>query len=124
MRTRGERARAGDTSEQRSPPWPRVGSRSEYQKRIMMNMSDHSETTFSYRAPDALSVAIIGDFTHWQRQPVNLHRHADGLWQTTLRLTPGSHHYTFLIDGKWRDDAEYNLQVRRPRQIVMVCGEA
>lgn len=67
--------------------------------------------TFSFTAPDARSVLLVGDFTHWQQKPVSLRRQAGGVWETTLELSPGTHHYRFLVDGEWRDDPECTLRV-------------
>jgi 1,4-alpha-glucan branching enzyme len=91
----------------------------------MKSTSQH-ETTFSYKAPSALSVMLIGDFTHWQRHPISLQKQPDGIWQTSLPLPAGEHRYTFLIDGKWRDDDEFKLQVTEPRSmpVFAMCGEA
>ncbi|MGA2555511.1 MAG: isoamylase early set domain-containing protein [Verrucomicrobiota bacterium] len=62
--------------------------------------------TFSFAAPTAKNVQLAGDFTHWQKQPINLQKGADGIWRITLELSPGEHHYRFLVDGQWRDDPE------------------
>jgi 1,4-alpha-glucan branching enzyme len=70
--------------------------------------------TFSFRAPEALSVQLVGDFTQWQERPVNLQKGADGVWQTTVSLPPGTHHYRFLVDGEWRDDPECTLRTPNP----------
>ncbi len=70
--------------------------------------------TFSFRAPDAMSVQLVGDFTQWQERPVNLHRGMDGVWRTTVDLGPGIHHYRFLVDGEWRDDPECVLREPNP----------
>jgi 1,4-alpha-glucan branching enzyme len=70
--------------------------------------------TFSFRAPDALNVQLVGDFTQWQERPVNLQKGADGLWQTVVSLPPGTHHYRFLVDGEWRDDPDCALRAPNP----------
>jgi len=70
--------------------------------------------TFSFRAPDAMSVQLVGDFTHWEEQPINLHKGADGIWRTTVILGSGTHHYRFLVDGEWRDDPECTLREPNP----------
>jgi 1,4-alpha-glucan branching enzyme len=70
--------------------------------------------TFSFRAPDAMSVQLVGDFTQWQERPVNLHRGMDGVWRTMVELGPGIHHYRFLVDGEWRDDPECVLREANP----------
>ena len=70
--------------------------------------------TFSFNAPDALSVQLVGDFTHWQKSPINLRKQSDGTWGTSVELAPGTYHYRFLVDGQWRDDPECTLRVANP----------
>ena len=70
--------------------------------------------TFSLTAPGASSVMLVGDFTHWQKGPLHLRQEAGGIWRVTIPLTPGEHHYRFLVDGEWRDDPECTLRVANP----------
>lgn len=70
--------------------------------------------TFSFQAAEALSVQLVGDFTHWQREPINLKRDPDGIWQTTIRLKPGKHNYRFLLNGQWQDDPACTIRVANP----------
>ena len=70
--------------------------------------------TFSLKAPAALSVTLVGDFTHWQKNPVSLRKEAGGIWRVTVPLEPGEHHYRFLVDGEWRDDPECAVRVPNP----------
>jgi 1,4-alpha-glucan branching enzyme len=70
-----------------------------------------SAQDFFFRAPEASSVQLVGDFTHWQRQPINLVKQADGVWRTSVPLAPGTHHYRFLVDGAWCDDPECTLRI-------------
>jgi 1,4-alpha-glucan branching enzyme len=69
---------------------------------------------FSFRAPEAVSVQLVGDFTHWQEKPISLKKEAGGLWHASVELTPGEHHYRFLVDGEWRDDPECRMRVPNP----------
>jgi 1,4-alpha-glucan branching enzyme len=69
---------------------------------------------FSFTAPTAMSVQLVGDFTHWKDQPINMKKGADGVWRTTVDLRPGTHHYRFLVDGDWRDDPECTVNVPNP----------
>jgi 1,4-alpha-glucan branching enzyme len=73
-----------------------------------------SKQAFAIRAPSALSVQLVGDFTHWQKSPVQMRKEAGGLWRATVELAPGLHHYRFLVDGEWRDDPENTLRVPNP----------
>lgn len=70
------------------------------------NMTGFQEETqkFSYHTPGAHSVQLVGDFTNWAERPIPLRREPNGVWQTAVRLEPGTHHYRFLVDGQWRDD--------------------
>ena len=69
---------------------------------------------FAFRAADALSVQLVGDFTDWQKRPVNLAKDPDGVWRVKVQLKPGIHHYRFLVNGEWRDDPECTLRVANP----------
>jgi 1,4-alpha-glucan branching enzyme len=59
---------------------------------------------FSFAAPTAKRVQLVGDFTQWQQKPINLQKSADGVWRTTVEIEPGLHTYRFLVDGQWCDD--------------------
>jgi 1,4-alpha-glucan branching enzyme len=72
------------------------------------------EQTFSFRAPGARSVQLVGDFTHWQQKPISMQKAPDDIWQARVELTPGAHYYRFLVDGEWRDDPECRLHVPNP----------
>lgn len=69
---------------------------------------------FSFRAPEALNVQLVGDFTHWQERPISLHKESDGIWQASVNLPAGTHHYRFIVDGEWRDDPECTLRAPNP----------
>lgn len=59
---------------------------------------------FVFVAPQAASVALVGDFNDWDptRAPM---RSRDGVWATAVSLTPGRYRYAFLINGvEWRAD--------------------
>jgi 1,4-alpha-glucan branching enzyme len=83
-------------------------------KMNMKNGSNGRVQTFSFSAADAMSVQLVGDFTHWQEQPINLQRGPDGVWRARVELPPGIHHYRFLVDGEWRDDPECTIRTPNP----------
>ena len=56
---------------------------------------------FSFTAPGAGSVQLVGDFTEWQEHPIHLQK-SGGVWRAKVELEPGEHHYRFLVDGEWR----------------------
>ncbi|HXJ60980.1 MAG TPA: glycogen-binding domain-containing protein [Verrucomicrobiae bacterium] len=61
---------------------------------------------FRLRAPSARSVKLAGDFTGWEKQPLDLRLGRGGIWQITVPLSPGRYAYRFLVDGEWRDDPD------------------
>jgi len=73
-----------------------------------------SRQSFSFCAPAALSVQLVGDFTHWQKKPISLSKNESGVWSGSVELPPGTYHYRFLVDGQWRDDPECTLRVENP----------
>ena len=78
------------------------------------NQHNGRHQTFAFSAPAATSVQLVGDFTQWQQRPINLQKGLDGVWRTTVELSPGAHHYRFLVDGQWRDDPECILRAPNP----------
>src|SRR5512137_359642 len=78
-------------------------------------MTNTDESTsmqeFFFRAPEANSVQLVGDFTRWQSKPINLVKQADGVWRTSVALAAGTYHYRFLVDGTWCDDPQCTLRI-------------
>jgi anti-sigma factor RsiW len=59
-----------------------------------------------FTAPQAASVAIVGDFNGWNPQRTRLVRSShEGLWRARLKLSPGVYQYSFVLDGStWVSD--------------------
>ena len=58
---------------------------------------------FTLVAPQASSVAVVGDFNDWK--PTPLVKKGEGAWETRLRLAPGQYNYAFVVDGsRWVPD--------------------
>lgn len=68
--------------------------------------------TFTFTAPDATSVLLVGDFTEWQQKAVALEKQPDGNWTTTVKLPRGTYRYLFIADGEWCEDPQ--CAVREP----------
>ena len=66
---------------------------------------------FFCSAPEANSVQLVGDFTHWQSKAINLVKQASGVWKTSVALAAGTYHYRFLVDGQWCDDPQCTLRI-------------
>ena len=76
--------------------------------------SNKKTQTFLFTAPSAMSVQLVGDFTQWQKSPIQIRKGSDGIWKATVQLEPSDHPYRFLVDGQWRDDPECALHVPNP----------
>lgn len=53
-----------------------------------------------YAAPQAASVALVGDFNGWNPHRTQMVRVShEGLWRARLTLPPGVYQYSFVVDG-------------------------
>lgn len=79
---------------------------------------------FSLYAPQAHSVALIGDFNGWgSAAEVKLKPSANGMWSVTVPLPAGRYQYAFLLDGqRWVTDprAERHVNDDFGRQNAVV----
>ncbi len=57
--------------------------------------------SFTYYAPRANEVLLLGDFNNWKAGASPMKKNGDGLWQKISYLHPGRYEYRFLVDGKW-----------------------
>ena len=78
-------------------------------------------------APQASSVALVGDFNDWDpaRSPM---RTAQGVWATTVPLAPGRYRYAFLVNGvEWRADPgapdAHDDEFGMPSSVITVGGK-
>ena len=56
---------------------------------------------FSYSAPKATGVSIVGSFNHWDPEQDRLiGPDSNGVWTVVLPLPPGHCEYRFVINGK------------------------
>lgn len=54
---------------------------------------------FICHAPQALAVALVGDFNGWNPTAHPMHRMPDRSWLIHVELRHGHHRYAFLVDG-------------------------
>ena len=55
--------------------------------------------------PEAMSVAVAGDFNGWDPRRTPLEPMSGGAWTVTVPLTPGRYEYMFVVDGhQWVGD--------------------
>ena len=66
---------------------------------------------FEIHAPDAQRVELVGTFTDWQTDRIELTGpDASGHWTAELPLPPGRYEYIFLVDGRqWVSDPQAEL---------------
>ena len=90
-----------------------------------MASKNNRRQTFTFIDPKATSVQLVGDFTHWQDEPIEMQKQKDGEWKASVTLGPGKYQYRFIVDGEWRGDPECTLRVTNPygsqnamRQVV------
>jgi len=73
-----------------------------------------TKQTFRFSAPTAMSVLLVGDFTHWQQRGIPMQKGKDGIWSAAVTLPAGKHTYRFIVDGEWQDDPECTVRVANP----------
>lgn len=74
---------------------------------LVVHRSASSTTvTFTLNAAEVRSVTLVGDFTDWRTDRVELQPSGSGLWRATLKLPPGRYRYAYLVNhADWRRDA-------------------
>lgn len=84
---------------------------------------------FVLDAPDAHTVALVGDFNGWSRTATPLDEgDAPGRWTISLTLPSGRHEYAFVVDGeRWVADpsaAAMRDEFGNESSVVRVGGAA
>ncbi len=81
-------------------------------------------------APQASTVAVVGDFNDWDpnRTPLQAEA-AGGVWSVNVPLRSGAHQYAFVVDGKdWRPDPAAPRAVTddfgSPNSVIFVGGKS
>jgi hypothetical protein len=81
-------------------------------------------------APQASTVALVGDFNDWDATRTPLRAAAGGgIWSVNVPLRPGQHQYAFVVDGKdWRPDPAAPRAVTddfgAPNSVIIVGGKS
>ncbi len=76
--------------------------------------SELKETEFFLEAPSAKSVKLAGDFTNWEKFPLDMIQSEEGVWFAVIPLSPGNYSYRFIVDGQWHDDPRSAQRVPNP----------
>ncbi|HZD03806.1 MAG TPA: isoamylase early set domain-containing protein [Longimicrobiales bacterium] len=81
---------------------------------------------FLLHAPEARSVAVVGDFNDWDPRALPMTEEGDGVWSVVVPLTPGTIRYSFLVNGgEWRADPDAAAapgDFGRPSSIALVAS--
>jgi len=72
--------------------------------------SSRKKTTFHLQG-HAKSVRLAGDFTDWEKLPIDMVSDGDGQWSAVVSLEPGQYAYRFIVDGNWCDDPNCTRRV-------------
>jgi len=67
-------------------------------------IKEMKEVTFSFNAPTARTVFVVGNFNNWEMNEDNLLEKRDGVWTKKFKLSPGKYQYRFIVDGQWFED--------------------
>ena len=86
-------------------------------------------THFVFVAPNAKSVALVGDFNDWNvnETPLQPVQKQQGVWSVSVPLPPGRYTYTFVVDGEtWVADPSAPPALEddfgTPKSVVTVGG--
>lgn len=64
--------------------------------------ADKRVVRFVIYFPEAKDVSLSSDFGRWDR--VRMSRKEKGLWEVTVKLSPGAYEYKLFADGRWVDN--------------------
>jgi len=75
-------------------------------KKQMQKKTKRRRTTFSFSAPEAGKVSLVGEFNNWDSSKHPMKCDDNGLWTKTVMLEPGIYEYKFLADENWMTDTK------------------
>jgi chromosome partitioning protein len=73
-------------------------------KEELPKLSETREIKFSFIAPQAKEVYVVGDFNDWKIDSNSRMETHNGTWRKQLKLKSGKYHYRFVVDGVWTED--------------------
>lgn len=103
---------------------PQIALSSSFTQAAHAPAGDSNALRFSLYAPQAASVALVGDFNGWgSMAEVSLKPAGKGMWSVVVPLPSGRYQYAFLVDGqRWVTDprAEQHVNDDFGRQNAVV----
>ncbi|MDD4888575.1 MAG: isoamylase early set domain-containing protein [Phycisphaerae bacterium] len=71
----------------------------------MVTIKPNGRVEFRFFARGARRVQVVGEFTDWLAQPIEMSPGADGWWRLSTPVPVGEHRFRYLIDGRhWMTD--------------------
>jgi 1,4-alpha-glucan branching enzyme len=64
-------------------------------------VSKKSSVEFTFFAPDARDVYLIGEFNDWDIHSLPMKKENEKDWKATIELIPGRYEYKYFVDGSW-----------------------
>jgi 1,4-alpha-glucan branching enzyme len=75
---------------------------------------EEQEIIFTTLAPEAREVNVAGNFNDWRSEATPMKNTGEGKWVGRSMLRAGQYEYRFVVDGKWREDAQATQRVANP----------
>ena len=69
----------------------------------VLTSASSREVTFTFEAPRAEQVLLMGDFNDWTLDRSEMEA-IGGVWTKVMKLAPGRYRYRYVVDGQWQHD--------------------
>lgn len=101
---KSDKANVSPNMGEKTPEKPKVRSRTS--KKQLKTEETHTSKLilFSFEAPQASNVSLVGCFNGWDHQATRLKKNDEGVWTCFVSIEPGEHQYRFIVDGEWQND--------------------
>ncbi len=83
-------------------------------RRVKGSAKGGKRVEFVLRRPEAKMVTLAGSFNNWDPQQTPMDRDSDGVWKTTIPLSPGRYEYRLVVDGQWISDPNAHESIPNP----------
>lgn len=80
----------------------------------MLKTSRAKLAQFSFYAPSAKKVCVVGTFNNWDIKALTAKKDSKGNWLAKASLKPGKYEYKFYVDGSWINDPRCASAVYNP----------
>lgn len=80
----------------------------------LKKIKELQRVTFSFNAPTARSVCVVGDFNNWNINGNAKLEKSNGVWSKEFSLESGTYQYRFVVDGQWLEDPTNPRTIKNP----------